>query len=230
MKKKLIKILINNRVRIDLLIMQNREQAKIIKMIKEGVYSPLKFFNNIKNIRFGIEVIYNRAEFNGKLGYKTEDWVTAHSFGDKFIIFSQNAIEEYTTHRKGEFIPIISHETSHIFLKKMSPQFSTWMNEGLAQNIAKQIQKQKIKQKNINHFVKNSLFKNSNYSRFIEKQGYEISYKLVNYLLNRYSKEKIFKLLAIRYGFNRSAEKKFCKILGLKKDEVIHEFITVLRS
>jgi len=230
MEKEILKIKIDKGKNIDILFKSELENQKTIKMIKKGVLNSFNYFNNVKTIKFTIELIYSRKEFDKMIGSKTESWVTAHSFGNRFIIFSPSEIEKCTSHRRNEFMPIISHETSHVLLKKLNTNFCTWMNEGIAQYTADQERKEKIKLKNISCFFNDSLFKNSNYDRFISRQGYEISYKLVNYLMANYSKKIIIKLLQVKYDFVKSSEKDVCKILNTNKDKLIAQFEEVLEN
>lgn len=230
MKKETIKLNIEKNKTIDIFLNDGSEGQKIIEMIKKGVQGPFDYFNNVKIIKFSVELIYSRKEFNKKLGCKTERWITAHSFRDRFIIFSPSEIEKYTSHNRNEFMQIVSHETSHVLLKKLNTAFCVWMNEGIAQNIAGQERKERIDPKNINYFLNECLFKNSNYDKFISRQGYEISYKLVRFLMANYNKEKIVRLLQVRYDFIASSEKDICRILNTDKDKLIAKFKEVLKN
>lgn len=229
--KKEIKLNIDKNKTIDLLLDSQSENQNIMEIVREGAQISFDYFDKIKIIKFSIELIYSRKEFDEKIGYKTESWVTAHSFGSNFIIFSPLGMEKYTTHNRNEFVQIITHETSHIMLKKLNTDFCAWMNEGIAQNIANQKQKAKINSRNTNYFLKESLFKNSNYGRFISRQGYEISYRLVKFLMTKYSKEIIIRLLQVKYGSTvDSTGKNICKILNTDCDQLIAQFKKVLES
>lgn len=189
--------------------------------IKKSIRKATHFFEYVNPLEFKIELIYSREEFDKKIGSKTEDWVTAHSFKDSFIIFHPNAFERYTSHNKNEFYEIITHETAHILIKHKNPNFSMWLNEGIAQFIAGQKQKTRIKPESKEYFMRNCLFKNSNYDKFIKNEGYKISYKIVDYFIHKYGKGKIIELLNIKYGFDRGTEKEFCRLFDLSKDEII---------
>jgi len=228
--KKEIKLNVDENKTIVLFVDSQSENQDIVEMIKKGARDSFVYFDNIKKIRFGVELIYSRKEFDKKIGYKTESWVTAHSFGSSFIIFSPLGMEKYTSHNRNEFIQIITHETSHIMLKKLNTDFCTWMNEGIAQNIAGQKQKARIDSKNTNYFLKESLFKNSNYEKFISRQGYEISYKLVRFLMTKYDKETIIRLLQVKYDFTDSSRGNICKILDTDSDKLIDQFKKVLEN
>ena len=227
--KRQIELKVGKDKTINVLIDKRAREQKVAEMIRKGAGVAFDYFNNVKKINFGVELIYSRAEFDEKIGFKTENWVTAHSFGNRFIIFSPAKIEKQTSHKKNEFIPIVSHETSHVLLKKLNTDFCTWLNEGIAQNIARQEQEKEIGSENIEHFLRYSLFKNSNYHKFISKQGYEISYKLTRFLMASYSKKQMMELLKIKYCSIKSPEKDFCKILKTDKEKLIEKFKEVLK-
>ena len=215
---------------ISVLVDKKLKNKKTVEMIKKGVKKAFDYFDSVRKIDFGIELIYSRNEFDEEVGFKTENWVTANSFGKRFIIFSPSKIEEQTSHKKNEFIPIISHETAHILLKKINTDFCAWLSEGIAQNIAGQEQRQEVKPENLKYFIKDSLFKNSNYQKFISRQGYTISYKLVNFLVKNYSKKQLMDLLKIKYDYENSSMENFCKILKINKKNLLDQFKCVLKS
>jgi hypothetical protein len=230
MEKENIKLNIGKNKKINILFNETVENKDILEIIKRGVQIPFDYFGIAGPINFDIELVYSREEFDKKIGHKTENWVSAHSFGDKFIIFSPSEIEKYTSHKKNEFSQIISHETSHILLKKINVNFCAWLSEGIAQYVSGQKQEEKINPENIDYFMKECLFKNSGYEKFISKQGYQISYKLVNFLAESYNKNKIIELLQIEYDFIGSSEKYFCKILDVDKKKLISLLKEVLKS
>jgi len=221
MEKETVKISLDENKVIELTIEKGSKNKKTIEMVKRGVKMAIDYFDDVKKINFKIELIYSREEFDKKIGFHTQDWVTANSFGKSFMVFDPNKIEFCTSHKKEEFIPIITHETIHILHKKINTNFSYWLSEGLAQNIAKQGYKTRIETENFNYFVKYNLFKNSDYNKFISKQGYEMSYKLINFLMNKYSKKQIISLLKIKYSPSKSSEENFCRVLKIGKKELI---------
>lgn len=230
MRKEITKLRVDKNKIINIILNKTIESKKIAEIIKKGVQRSLDYFSMVKIINFDIELIYSREEFDKIIEHKTENWVSAYSFAGKFIIFSPSEIEKHTSHKKNEFLQIISHETSHILLKKINANFCTWLNEGIAQYISSQRQKEIIDPKNINYFIKECLLKNSEYEKFISRQGYQISYKLVKFLAENYDKDRIIKLLQIKYDFIKSSEKDFCKILNTHIDKLLNQFKAVLKG
>jgi hypothetical protein len=231
MEKKQIELKIEKDKMISVFVDKKSKNLKNIEMIKEGVKKSFGYFDNIKKINFSVELIYSRDEFDQKIGYKTKNWVIGSALGDRFIIFSPEKIEEETNHKKNEFIPLITHEATHIFHKKINPKnFGFWLSEGIAQNIAGQEQKIDIEKKNITYFLRYCLFKNPGYYKFVSHQGYEISQRLVKFLMENYSKEQMIKLLKIKYNSKNSIKKDFGKILKIKEKDFLFQVKSVLEK
>jgi len=221
MEKGTIKIEAGKDVVANILIGDKTGIGKIIEDIKNGISNAAAFFNDSKDVSFEIELIYSREEFDKYLGEKTENWVIAHSFENKFIIFSPEKIEEHTNHKKSEFLQIICHETCHILLQRMNPKFSFWMFEGIALNVANQIKKGEVKKENLEYFINECLFKNLSYEKFISHRGYLISYLLMKYFLDNYDKETVIALMKIRYGVDDFSKKEFCKIVNMTEGQIV---------
>lgn len=204
--------------------------AEITKNIKNGINEAFIFFDKLKGINFGIDLVYSREEFNKYLGEKTENWVVAHSFKNKFIIFAPEEIEKFTNHKRNEFQQIICHETCHILLQGINPKFSFWMFEGIALNVANQIKKAEIKKENLEYFINECLFKNSGYGDFISHQGYPISYLLIRFFMDNYSKKIVMDLLTVKYGPNNYADGELCKILNQTREEIVNLVENILEN
>ena len=227
-EKEIINIELGESSSIDVSVGIGTNRAEVIEEIKKGVYRAFAFFDSLKDIKFEINFIYSREEFDKYLGEKTENWVIAHSFGNKFIIFAPEEIEKLTSHKRNEFQQIVCHETCHILLQKINPKFSFWMFEGIALNVSSQIKRGDVKKENIEYFINECLFKNTGYVDFISHQGYLISYLLMKFLLDNYSKEIIMDLLKIRYESKNLAEEELCKILSKTKEEVVNSAKNIL--
>lgn len=228
MIKKEKKVKIKKTIAVEILFDESHSVAHIIDDIKKSISHAVDFFDYKKFVTFRIELIYSRKEFDEKIGHKTENWVTAYSFKDHFIIFHPDCFQKFTSHNNSEFSQIITHETSHIIIKQMNIEFSNWLSEGIAQYIAGQKHSTKILPQSLNYFTNNCLFKNSDYYKFIGNQGYEISYIIVNYLIKKYGKQTILKLLSIKFNYNSNTSLiNFSKILHLSKDELISEIKSI---
>jgi len=211
MIKEIIKIEIGKSITVNVLVKDKALTDEIIKEIEKGVNNAFVFFNDLKKVNFEIELIYSREEFDEYLKEKTESWVIAHSFKEKF-----------TSHKRSEFLQIVCHETCHILLQKINQKFSFWIFEGIALNVANQTKRGEIKKENSEYFINECLFKNPSYGEFISHQGYLISYFLMKYFLDNYDKKVVMDLIKISYETNNPTQKKFCKIINMKNEEVAY--------
>lgn len=228
MNKKRIKIQISENVHVSMLFGLNTNIEVLMLVIKDNIKNAIEFFEYKKPLEFSIELIYSRTEFDKRVGSKTENWVTAHSFGDHFIIFDPSCFEKHTCHNKKEFGQIIAHETAHILLKQINPHFGTWINEGVAQFVAGQKQNAKILPESTNYFVKNCLFKNSNYNKFIINQGYEISYRLVKNTVREKGKNQLFKLLLVKFCDEQGTKNELCKFCNTTESKIVDKINKIL--
>ncbi len=219
--KKNFKIEIEKNKIISVFVWSSSDKNLIVSEIKKGVGNAFIFFDEIKNIEFLIDFIYSRNEFDEYTKEKTENWVVARSFKNKFIIFAPEKIEICTSHKKEEFKQIVCHETCHVLTQKINQNFSFWMFEGVALNVANQIKKGEIKKENIEYFIDECLFKNYNYKDFISHQGYLMSYLLIKYLIDNYDKNIIIELLKINYKTDKLIMDEFCRIMKKSNKEII---------
>lgn len=228
--KQEIELKIDQHRTINILVAKGLQNRKVVEMIKKGVEAAFDYFDSVKKINFSIELIYSRDEFNERIGRETADWLIGNSFGNRFIIFSPDKIEKCTNHKKEEFVPLIAHETTHVLHKKINPRFINWLGEGIAQHIAGQEKKVPIDPKNIRHFLRYNFFKNSNYGKFISRQGYVISNVLTEYITTTYSKKQVLALLKVRNTSSSSAKKQFGNILKINEEKLIPRVKEVLRQ
>ena len=144
-----------------------------------------------------VRIHNDRISFDKQLKTKTPDWCIANASDNNEIdILSPFAMEQQSSHRKSEFLPVLKHEFTHLFIDKLAngKVVPKWLNEGLAQYVAKQ----NIKQKNqigieIN-FCKKLSTANGWYQR-IDNSAYPIAALFVNFLIKKYSFMKIKELL-----------------------------------
>jgi hypothetical protein len=224
MRKIKERIRIDKHIEINLIYKKENNSKPVINLVKKGVRQAYNFFSNSTKLNFTIELVYSRNEFDKLFNKKTENWVIGCSFKNRFIIFSPELIEKFTSHKKNEFLPIIVHETTHIIMNQLNTKFSYWLSEGLAQNIAKQKNTTKFNTACIEHFIAKNLFKNSSYDAFVSNQGYEISYVLVKYLLKKYGKGTLLNLYKIDFRHSKLNTVKYVEqILGKNKFEIISE-------
>ncbi|MBW6442329.1 hypothetical protein K0A97_00915 [Patescibacteria group bacterium] len=160
---------------------------------KEAISKIEKFFN--KKIDFKIIFLKSRDEINktysnffGK-DYQTENWVVGGFFGkDTVYILNEDSFDSESCHPKKEFFPTLVHEITHIFIKKIFGfQYPFWLNEGIASVVADQ--------DNINLDKKDNLQNAYTQEDWIKKNPYLTAGKFTRFLINEYSKEKVFELM-----------------------------------
>jgi hypothetical protein len=153
------------------------------------------------DLKFSITItlVNARAEYNKAVGFKTENWEIAKTKNNKIIIFHPDVIESETCHKKGCFKQVLVHEMTHAVINTVNMNFLYWVSEGLAQYFADPLHKKIIFSKeDINFFIKNNLYKNSNYYNFLKHNGYEISYWATKYFIEKYGEDKVLELIKVK--------------------------------
>lgn len=181
------------------------------KLVKDSVTTALKFFSNagvdIQKQKIRIKLLYSRSEFDKALGKSTENWLSGSIKKGTILIFHPDVLERESSHKKTELSQILTHEICHIFIDRINPKSSWWLDEGVAQYAAGQKPTRKTPPINIDYFIKNHLFKNTNYDAFISHNGYQIAYMMTEMLIKKHGKDVVIELLKIKPG--KDMKKKF---------------------
>src|SRR3972149_3303125 len=179
----------------------------------------------IKPINFKIYLIYSREQYDKKVKRSSERWEIANTSGSSFIILHPDVIENETSHKKEEFEQILTHEFTHVITNSINPNFLSWISEGVALNIAGQNHFSKyVNKSNADYFIKNSLYTNVDNQDFVTHEGYEISYWLVRYILEKYGKEKFLSLIKVENDI--SSKDKLKEIFGKSNVNIEREILT----
>lgn len=175
--------------------------GKNLEEIKKKVYDTFDFsceFFKLEISDVVVRVYETRAEFNKQLGMETADWLVANASDDGEIdILSPLAMEKESSHDKSEFLQILKHEFTHLFINGLTKGKSVpkWLNEGLAAYVAKQHQNDKgsiYLEENFCQKLSTPLGWDSN----VNYGAYTISALFVNFLITKYSFDKIKELLS----------------------------------
>jgi hypothetical protein len=212
----------------------NEDSAKITKDISKVYDSLCKFFS-VKAFDVTVNVYSNRNNLNIRLGRKTEDWLVANtSCGTNEVdILSPIAMEKESSHDKSEFLQIIKHEFTHLFIQKIAQgkAIPKWLNEGLASYVAKQNQ---TKQEAI--YIEKSFIKKlstpKGWNEMLDYSAYYISAQFVQFLIKKFSFKKILELLTSldeNYYYPKF-EEIFLKVYKKELDEVEELFITGINN
>lgn len=158
------------------------------KLLKEAYRINRKFFGF--DIKFKIELIYSRKEFDKKFGKKTPRWVCGAIKKNKIILFAPSVFEKKTIHKLSIYADTLIHELNHIFYEKLAKTYKPWwLHEGLALNLEK---KYKVKLKKIN-----SSLLLDRWTFNIHKNFYSNSYLAVKELLLKFGKSKLLRMIRV---------------------------------
>lgn len=201
----------------------------------------LKVFNNTINIfNVGtldilIRIHENRELFNKKIKRNnTPEWLVANASNNKEIdILSPNALKNESSHNSKEFLQIIKHELTHIFINELSKgaAIPKWLNEGLASFTAKQNQKLTEPIYLEKDFCK-KLSTPKGWNQYLDYGAYQVSALFVSFLIKRYKFEKILELLSSldKNYSNIEFNKKFKKIYGFEIKQAEHNFLNFINK
>jgi hypothetical protein len=201
---------------------------KIEKEVLRAFDFVYKYFL-IKIPNITVNVYTTRSEFDKHLKTPTADWFVANASNNNEIdILSPLAMERESSHKKDEFLPILKHEFTHLFVRRVANggAIPRWLNEGLSAYIAKQHQQ---KEKTIyieNNFCK-KLSTPKDWDKNVKYSAYTIAALFVSFLIKKYSLLKIKKLLSSldKNYYYQNFEKLFFKVYKINLNDVEKEFI-----
>jgi len=214
------------------MIKVNYDEEDSIKITKDilKVYDSLCGFFDVKAFNVTINVYSNRDNLNIRLGRKTENWLVANASdkNNEVDILSPVAMEKESNHKKSEFLQIIKHEFTHLFIKEIAKgkAIPKWLNEGLASYIAKQNQ---TKQESI--YIEKSFIKKlstpKGWNEMLDYSAYYISAQFVQFLIKKFSFKKILELLISldENYYHPSFERVFLNVYKKELSEVEDLFI-----
>ena len=218
----------------------------MIKIVYDGKKSKInekeinKIFNDLKKIFsvdtsvIHIHIFDTRAEFNKEIKRETPEWLVANASEDNLInILSPFAFEKESSHHKNEFIQVLKHEVTHLFVHKLSKgnALPKWLNEGVASYFAKQHQKEKEPIYVEEDFCK-KLGTPKGWNDNINYGAYSVASLFVVFLIKKYSFNKI-KELIVSMGKNydyQGFKNTFFKVYKKEIKEVESLFIDSLNK
>lgn len=178
------------------IIYKEKNKEKIEKDILNAFDFVYKKFL-IKTSNTTVRVYDKRIDFDNQLGWNTPSWLVAMASnnGNLIDILSPLALKNESSHEAKEFVLILKHEFTHIFFVYLSNGSTRpmWLNEGLANYIAKKHRHDKkiiVKPK----FCK-TLSTSKDWDKRVKDGAYTISAKFVYFLIKKYSFKKIKELI-----------------------------------
>ena len=175
--------------------------GEYLEKIKKEVFEAFDFsyaFFKLEIPDVIVRVHKNRAEFDKQLGTKTANWLVANASDNGEIdILNPAAIEKESSHDKSEFLQILKHEFTHLFVDGLTNGKSVpkWLDEGLAAYIAKQHQNDKGPIYFEENFCQ-KLDTPREWDNNVNYDAYTIAALFVDFLISKYSFDKIKELLS----------------------------------
>jgi len=171
-------------------------------VLKELEFSlkKLKRFFKLPFFPINVCLAYSRKEFDKFIGRKTALWEvgSANCPKNEVYLLSPLIFEKESTHKKGSFPRVLTHELTHLFTYRLYPFYEPhWLREGLAYFIAGQ-GKPDFRQR-VNLLVSNGDFLSridttKSWRENLCNGAYQLSFLWVSFLIKKFGKEKILEL------------------------------------
>jgi hypothetical protein len=186
--------------------------SNIQKYIDDAIAYVTEFFNISTNEKPDFVFVHTRGEMDKYCGYKTENWVVAHSENGRIYMFTPGDYEKESCHSYSEekYRKLIIHETCHFYQDLLTGTYKPlWLGEGLAVYLSGQYKDKKV----VNIFA--------NFLRFHSDGGKEIyseSGFVIKKLVERFGKDKLLEYIHCfkENDSEKFAYKKFEEIFGIK--------------
>jgi len=208
---------------------------KYIELVKNDAgrfFSEMESLFKLKNYPHVTIVLHDsRESFNTKLNRPTKDWEVGNmNNGKKEIdILDPEAFENQSSHSRDEFPLILKHEIAHVFIMASANGHAIplWLNEGLAMYFSKQTDKYSIKDFNFEENYVSKISTQYGWNKYSGSDAYSFSCLFVNYLIKKYSLDKLIMLLKIldKVYYKKSFNSKFKNIFGIDIYEVESNFV-----
>ncbi len=150
-----------------------------------------------------ISVLFHtsRLSFDKSLGRKTQVWEVGNTSRDnKIDIIHPDFFAKISSHADSEFDQILAHEIAHIFINRLASgnQVPFWLNEGLAMNIAGQVDRYKTS--NDSMFIEGGftshLSTKQDWNERVDFGAYKIACLFTSFLIEKFTLNKIMELIA----------------------------------
>ncbi|MFA5131456.1 MAG: hypothetical protein WC467_03440 [Patescibacteria group bacterium] len=203
------------------------------KVLKAFNDTSKVFKDNLANVT--VYIFPSRKEFNHYIGEETETWIIANaSPNNEIAILSPVALKRDSIHSSREFLPVLKHEFAHLFVNKLAngKTVPKWLDEGLAQYVAKQYKDAEYAVKKAENDFCKKLATKSDWNKRVDRQAYQVAALFVNYLINKYSFQKVKELLTLldKEYYYTSFKKEFFKVYKISLSEVEREFVKGINS
>lgn len=168
----------------------------------ESVFKRVAESFNLSSLpNISISFHTSRLSFDKSLGRKTQVWEVGNTSRDnKIDIIHPDFFAKVSSHADSEFDQILAHEIAHIFINRLASgkQVPFWLNEGLAMNIANQVDRYKtgsdsmfIEEKFTSH-----LATKQDWNERVDFGAYKIACLFTAFLIEKFTLNKIMELIA----------------------------------
>lgn len=162
------------------------ECEKVVSFLnidKFGEKVKVKLWNNIDDFRN----IYKSTFYKDDYNKQVPDWISGFALGNEVQTLSLNEYRKTKNHERAtitDLEKLIIHEFTHVAHSKIhNNRIMMWLTEGLATTLAYQYDDKELKFDATLDEIKNGKVSYINY------------YVMFNYVLNKYGKEYIIKLI-----------------------------------
>jgi len=142
----------------------------------------------------------SRSSFDKSLGRKTQVWEVGNTSRDnKIDIIHPDFFAKVSSHADLEFDQILAHEIAHIFINRLASgnQVPFWLNEGLAMNIAGQVDRYKTGSDSmfIEERFTSHLATKQDWDERVDFGAYKIACLFTAFLIEKFTLNKILELI-----------------------------------
>jgi len=187
-------------------------------------------FNLIDLPKISILFHTSRSSFDKSLGRKTEVWEVGNTSRDnKIDIIHPAYFTRISSHADTEFDQILAHEIAHIFINRTAfgNYVPFWLNEGLAMNVAGQVDRYKngasmyVEENFTSH-----LASKKDWDDRVNFGAYKIACLFVAFLLEKFEMRKVLNLISKieKNYYAPHFEKLFIDMFGISLASLEDEF------
>lgn len=167
----------------------------------EFSFEKIKRFFKLPFFPIKVYLSYSRKEFDEFIGRKTALWEVgnANCSKNEICLLSPLVFEEESTHKRGDFPGVLTHELAHLFIHRLYPFYEPhWLREGLAYFIAGQgkpdfRQRVKLSVGDGDFLLKIDTAKS--WQENLYYGAYQLSFLWVSFLIKKFGEEKMIELL-----------------------------------
>lgn len=172
----------------------------VLEEIGRSLKKVKKFFN-LPLFPIKVCLVYSRKEFNKFIGKKTSSWMVGYTNCPKNEIYllSPLVFEKESVHKKKNFPKVLTHELAHLFTYQLYPFYEPrWLLEGLAYFVANQGKsdfRQRVKLLINDDDFLSKIDTTKKWQENLYHGAYQLSFLWTSFLIKKFGKEKILKLL-----------------------------------